>query len=63
MSTLHASEDAQRLVEAGVDAIQMSSHGGRQLNSAPPAILALATIRKAVGPDYLLFYDIIRGSV
>ena len=50
-------QDALRLREAGVDAIQVSTHGGRQLDSAPPPILALNRIRKALGPDYPLFYD------
>lgn len=49
--------DALRLKEAGVDAIQVSSHGGRQLDSAVPPILALREIRTAVGPEYPLFYD------
>nr|WP_050604499.1 alpha-hydroxy acid oxidase [Ruegeria sp. 6PALISEP08] len=50
-------EDALRLKQAGVDAIQVSSHGGRQLDSAIPPILALPAIRKTVGPDFPLFYD------
>ena len=50
-------EDAQELVARGVDAIQVSSHGARQLDSAPAAIDALADIRAAVGPDMPLFYD------
>jgi len=50
-------EDAQRLKEAGVDAIQVSSHGGRQLDSAPPPILMLREIRKALGREFPLFYD------
>lgn len=50
-------EDAMRLKTEGVDAIQVSSHGGRQLDAAPPPILALREIRKAIGPDYPLFYD------
>ena len=50
-------EDALRLKEAGVDAIQVSSHGGRQLDSAPPPILMLREIRRAVGNDFPLFYD------
>ena len=52
-----SAEDAVQLKSAGVDAIQVSSHGGRQLDSAPPAILALAAIREAVGADYPLFFD------
>ncbi|WP_300015261.1 alpha-hydroxy acid oxidase [uncultured Roseobacter sp.] len=50
-------DDARRLKAEGVDAIQISSHGGRQLDAAPPPILALPAIRKAVGPEYPLFYD------
>lgn len=50
-------EDAVRLKEAGVDAVQVSSHGARQLESAPSPFLALGEIRKAVGADYPLFFD------
>jgi len=50
-------EDAVRLAASGVDAIQVSSHGARQLESAPPPIEALARIRAAVGPEMPLFYD------
>ena len=49
--------DAVRLRDAGVDAVQVSTHGGRQLDCGPPPILALKRIREAVGPDYPLFYD------
>jgi len=49
--------DALELQKAGVDAIQVSTHGGRQLDCAPAPILALKAIRAAVGPDYPLFYD------
>ncbi|MFK7743623.1 MAG: alpha-hydroxy acid oxidase [Roseobacter sp.] len=49
--------DALQLRDAGVDAIQVSTHGGRQLDSAPAPILALQRIREAVGKDYPLFYD------
>lgn len=50
-------EDAVGLTAAGVDAIQVSSHGSRQLESAPSPILALARIRAAVGPEFPLFFD------
>lgn len=52
-----AVEDAVRLKEEGVDAIQVSSHGGRQLEAAPEPILCLREIRRAVGNDFPLFYD------
>lgn len=50
-------KDAQNLKAEGVDAIQVSGHGMRQLESAPAPITALAEIREAVGQDYPLFYD------
>ena len=50
-------EDAVTLKDAGVDAIQISSHGARQLESAPCPIDVLPLIRDAVGPAFPLFYD------
>lgn len=50
-------EDAVSLKEAGVDAIQVSSHGARQLESAPAPFLALQDIRAALGDDYPIFFD------
>ncbi len=50
-------EDAVMLQNAGVDAIQVSSHGARQLESAPSPFAMLPKIRTAVGPDYPLFFD------
>jgi isopentenyl diphosphate isomerase/L-lactate dehydrogenase-like FMN-dependent dehydrogenase len=49
--------DAVKLKDAGVDAIQVSSHGGRQLDSAPAPINALREIRKSVGDAFTLFFD------
>lgn len=49
--------DALRMKSMGIDAVQVSSHGGRQLDSAPPAIDCLASIRAEVGKDYPLFFD------
>ena len=50
-------DDSVMLKKCGVDAIQVSTHGGRQLDSAAPPILALKKIRKAVGQDFPLFFD------
>lgn len=50
-------EDAKSVHKAGVDAIQVSSHGSRQLESAPSPFVALQDIRRALGPDFPLFYD------
>lgn len=50
-------EDARALVTKGVDAIQVSSHGARQLEAAPAPIEMLAKIRADLGPDFPVFYD------
>lgn len=49
--------DAQRIQKLGADAIYVSNHGGRQLDSVPAAIDILPHIRRAVGPDYPLIMD------
>ena len=55
--------DALKLKEAGADAIQVSNHGGRQLDSALPAIEALPLIRNIVGKEFPLIFDSgIRGG-
>jgi L-lactate dehydrogenase (cytochrome) len=50
-------DDAITLKDAGVDAIQVSSHGSRQLESTPAPISVLPQIRAALGDDFPLFYD------
>lgn len=50
-------EDAVKLVDYGVDAIQVSSHGARQLESSPVPIDMLASIRAELGPAFPVFYD------
>ena len=50
-------DNAIRMKQIGVDAIQISSHGGRQLDCGPEPIVALQRIRKAIGDDFPLFYD------
>lgn len=49
--------DAVQIKQIGADAVYVSNHGGRQLDSAPPAITALGAVRAAVGPDYPLIFD------
>ena len=51
------SEDALKIKEAGADAIQVSNHGGRQLDSATASINALPLIRKALGDDFPILFD------
>ena len=56
--------DAVRAVEAGADAIVVSNHGGRQLDSAPATISALPAVVDAVGGHAQVVMDggIRRGS-
>ena len=49
--------DAIKIRKEGADAIQVSNHGGRQLDSAIAAINALPAIRKTVGKDFPLIFD------
>ena len=50
-------DDAVKIKEAGADAIQVSNHGGRQLDSATAAINMLPLIRKSLGNDFPLIFD------
>lgn len=55
-----SAEDAVRAQRLGVDAVWVSNHGGRQLDSAPASITVLPKIRAAVGLDFPLIFD---GSI
>jgi L-lactate dehydrogenase (cytochrome) len=50
-------EDAHMAVAAGADAILVSNHGGRQLDSAPSTAWALPAIVNAVGDDAEIYVD------
>jgi len=50
-------EDALKIKDEGADAIQVSNHGGRQLESATSAINALPLIREALGKEFPLIFD------
>ena len=55
--------DAQKIVSYGVDAIYVSNHGGRQLDSVPAAIDLLPIIRDTVGLEFPIIFDSgIRGG-
>ncbi|MCP4470977.1 MAG: alpha-hydroxy-acid oxidizing protein [Gammaproteobacteria bacterium] len=49
--------DSKRIRDAGVDAIYVSNHGGRQFDSSPAAIQMLPLLRAALGPGYPLLFD------
>ena len=50
-------EDAAKAVEAGVDAIVVSNHGGRQVDGSIATLDALSPIKSAVPGDYPLLLD------
>lgn len=54
---LMAEEDAAHAVEIGCDAVWVSNHGGRQLESAPAPIDRLAPIVRAIGRRAATFVD------
>ena len=49
--------DAVKIKDAGADAIQVSNHGGRQLESATSAINALPLIRQVLGKEFPIIFD------
>ncbi|TMH12731.1 MAG: alpha-hydroxy-acid oxidizing protein [Betaproteobacteria bacterium] len=50
-------EDARRAADSGADALIVSNHGGRQLDSAPSTISALPAIVEAVGSRIEVWMD------
>ena len=59
-----SADDARRAVEAGADAIVVSNHGGRQLDTVAPTLRALPSIVAVVGDRTAVLMDggIRRGS-
>lgn len=50
-------DDARRAVDAGVDAVIVSNHGGRQLDSVAPSLAALVEVVAAVGDQVEVLVD------
>ena len=50
-------DDAKRAVDLGADAIIVSNHGGRQLDSTPSSIAVLPQIARAVGDQIEVLWD------
>lgn len=57
-------EDAAAAKATGFDAVWVSNHGGRQLETSPPTVSLLPEMRAAVGEDMELIVDggIMRGT-
>ena len=49
--------DARRAAELGVDGVQLSNHGGRQLDRAVAPADLIAPVREAVGPSFTVLVD------
>jgi L-lactate dehydrogenase (cytochrome) len=49
--------DATRAVEVGADGLQLSNHGGRQLDRTVPSVDLIAPVRAAVGSDVAVVVD------
>ena len=45
---VHTGDDARRAIDAGVQAVVVSNHGGRQLDSVAPSVRALVEVVAAV---------------
>src|SRR3954447_7724801 len=50
-------EDARRAVDAGVDGVVVSNHGGRQLDAVPSTARALPDVADAVGDEVEVLAD------
>lgn len=61
---IESPEDADMAIKAGADAIWVSNHGGRQLDSAPATIDVLPAIAKVVNKRVPIVFDsgVRRGS-
>ncbi len=53
---LHA-DDARRAVQAGMDGVLVSNHGGRQVDGGIGALQALPAVRRAVGDEFPVLFD------
>ncbi len=49
--------DARSAVDAGVDGIVLSNHGGRQLDHSPAPLDMVASVRRAIGSRVPLLMD------
>ncbi len=49
--------DARRAMELGLDGVQLSNHGGRQLDRTVAPVDLIAPVREAVGPSFIVLVD------
>jgi L-lactate dehydrogenase (cytochrome) len=49
--------DAAHAISAGADGLQLSNHGGRQLDRTVPPVDVITSVRETVGPDVAVLVD------
>jgi L-lactate dehydrogenase (cytochrome) len=49
--------DAARATSAGADGVQLSNHGGRQLDRTVPPVSTIGAVRDTIGPDVTVLVD------
>ena len=49
--------DARRALELGLDGVQLSNHGGRQLDRTVAPVDLISPVREAVGPSFTVLVD------
>jgi len=49
--------DCLHALAVGADGVQLSNHGGRQLDRTVPSVSTIAAVREAVGPDVSVLVD------
>lgn len=54
---VQTAQDARLVVDAGVDAVVLSNHGGRQLDRSPTPLEQLPSVVEAVGRDAEVYLD------
>src|SRR5207237_6519593 len=54
---IHIADDARRAVDAGADAVVVSNHGGRQLDSVAPTLRILPEVAASVGDRIEVLLD------
>src|SRR6266704_2407958 len=57
LKCLFSRSDDRRAVSLGVDGLQLSNHGGRQLDRAIAPVDLISSVREAVGPEVSLVVD------
>src|SRR5437667_9512687 len=58
---IHSGDDARRAVDVGANALVVSNHGGRQLDSVAPTLRILPEVVASVGDQIEVLLDSVLG--